>query len=115
MPEYLSTEALTADRISTAELVDHEIPGLGWIQIRPLSRAEMIKAGQFGEGKTLEYERYTLSKAVVNPKVTEADVARWQNGSFPTEINAVAMKINEISGIGEGADKSNVAEAGGES
>lgn len=111
MTKYISVEELTADRVTTAELVDYEIPGLGMIQLRPLSRAETIEAQKFKDD-VLQAERFTLSRAIVSPEVKEHHVAAWQRGSFPLEINAVADKINEISGLKKGADKSSVDEAG---
>jgi len=100
-------EALLADRV-TQRTAEVEIEGVGTITIRSLSRHEMIEAGRRFEGDTLGWERYTLSRAMVDPQMGEHDVAAWQKASPPGEINVVAMAVNKLSGIGQGADKSSV-------
>lgn len=96
---------LLVDRVTdrTAEI---EIEGVGTITVRALSRHEMITGGKLEEG--LAQERYILSRAVIDPVMGEHDIAEWQKCSPPGEINIVAMKVNELSGIGKGADKSSV-------
>jgi len=97
--------ALLVDRVTdrTAEV---EIEGVGTVVVRSLSRHEMITGGKI-EGSA-EQERYILSRAMVDPPMGEHDIAAWQKSSPPGEINAVAMKVNQLSGIGKGADKSSV-------
>jgi hypothetical protein len=88
-----------------------EIEGVGTVTVRGLSRHEFIQAGKVREDKGEEQqERYLLSRCMVDPEMNEDDVAAWQKASGPFEINAVASKVNELSGIGSGADKSSVAE-----
>ena len=97
--------SLLTDRVSdrTAEV---EIEGVGTVTIRALSRWEMIQGGKLED--TMEQERFILSKAMVDPPMGEHDIAAWQKCSPPGEINAVANKVNELSGIGKGADKSSI-------
>lgn len=101
----MNKEQLLLDRVSdrTAEV---EIEGVGTVTVRALSRHEMIQGGKLED--SMAQERYILSKAMVDPPMGEHDVAAWQKCSPPGEINAVAMKVNELSGIGQGADKSSV-------
>lgn len=96
---------LLADRV-TDRTADVEIEGVGTVTVRALSRHEMIQGGKLDDSEA--QERYILSKAMVDPPMGEHDVAAWQKASVPGEINAVAMKVNELSGIGQGADKSSV-------
>jgi len=86
---------------------DVDVPGVGTVRVRGLSRWELITAQKL-EGKTLEQERFILSKAMLDPQMGEDDIAAWQKVSGPMEINAVAEKVNELSGIGKGAAKSGV-------
>jgi hypothetical protein len=87
-----------------------EIEGVGTVTVRGLSRHEFIQAGKVREDKGEEQqERYLLSRCMVDPEMNEDDVAAWQKASG-REINALASKVNELSGLGEGADKSSVAE-----
>lgn len=98
---------LTADRVTTLT-GEHEIPGVGIVTFRALSRHEMIEAGKHGDGDALQQERYILSRAMLDPVMGEHDVAAWQKASIPGEINEVAKAINALSGIGQGAAKSDV-------
>lgn len=97
---------LLSDRVinTTGE---HEIPGVGVIKFRALSRLEMIKGGEI-EG-VLEQERFILSHAMLDPVLSAEDVAAWQASSPPGEINEIATKINSLSGIKQGAGKSGVS------
>lgn len=90
---------LLANRVPTGEI---EIPGVGTLKVRGLSRQELIDAQKW-EG--LEQERKILTAALIDPKLTEDEVAQWQAGSPANEINDVAMRINELSGIAQGAAK----------
>lgn len=106
----LDKEALIANRVAdrTEEV---EIPGLGSVRIRALSRAELMMANRH-DGDTLKWEQFTLSRAMVEPTMTESDVAAWQRASMADEINVVSMAVNKLSGIGQGADKSGVPDDG---
>lgn len=81
-----------------------EIPGKGTVRVRGLSRWEVLRAERI-DGGTLEKERFILSRAMLDPEMGEDDVAEWQKISGPMEINSVAMKINQISGLSSGAAK----------
>lgn len=96
---------LLTDRVTdhTAEV---EIVGVGTITVRSLSRWEMIQGGKIED--TLGQERFILSRAMVEPKMDEHEVAEWQKCSPPGEINKVASAVNKLSGIGKGADKSDL-------
>lgn len=100
----MDKSALLADRVSdkTAEV---EIEGVGTVTVRALSRWEMIQGGKLED---LAQERFILSKAMIDPPMGEHDVAEWQKCSPPGEINKVATVVNQLSGIGQGADKSSV-------
>lgn len=95
---------LTTDRVS-ALTGEHEIDGVGVITFRALSRFEMINAQRYSDGDMLKQERYILSCAMIDPVMHEDDVAAWQKASVPGEINALALKVNELSGIAPGSAK----------
>ena len=103
----MNKNALTADRV-TGVTGEVEIEGVGTITVRALSRHEMIQGGKIEDGEA--QERYILSCAMIDPVMGEHDIAAWQKNSIPGEINRVAAKVNELSGIGKGADKSSVPE-----
>lgn len=52
-----------------------------------------------------ELERYVLSRSVVDPELTEDDVAEWQKASPAGEIQSVFEKILDLSGMTVGAPK----------
>jgi hypothetical protein len=101
---------LIKDRISinTAEV---EIPGVGKVVVRGLSRYELLLSGKNTEDVAV-IERRTLATALVDPRMSEADVEQWQKNSPASEIGPVTKAIQTLSGLGEGAGKSDVSEAG---
>lgn len=107
--QYATKADLKRDRVKVNE-VDYVLPGVGTIRITGLSRGEFLIAQRNFPGDDARQERFVLSRAVIIPEgVTEDDVAGWQQASGVGEINALAMRINELSGIGKGADKSGVS------
>lgn len=104
----MDKSALTADRV-TLNTGTVEIEGVGTVIVRGLSRYEFMLAGKKYPEDDMRKERFVLSVAVVDPAgLTEDDIEAWQKASGPQEINQVAMKINELSGIGKAAAKSDV-------
>lgn len=85
---------------------DVEIPGVGTVRVRGLSRQEMLDAAKGHEDDdSLGMEREMLAYAMLDPKMTVDDVARWQQVSPASEINDVLNRVNALSGIGPGAAK----------
>lgn len=77
---------------------DVEIPGVGIVKVRPLSRSEVLEL----EGKEMsaaEAEQKLVAKAMVEPKLTEAEVAEWQASSPAGELKPVNDAICRMSGI----------------
>lgn len=96
--------ALLTPRVTTIT-AEVDLPGLGTVTVRGLSRWEMIKV--FGlDGKRHRQEQLAISLGLVDPQLTEAEVAAWQKAAPSDEVELVAQKINELSGIGKGAAKS---------
>lgn len=105
---YASLADLTRDRVTSNE-EDYMIEGVGMVRIRALSRAAFMEANKrYGEDMMAQ-ERFVLSRSIVQPAgVTESVVGEWQKSSPINEINKLAQRINAMSGIGTGADKSDV-------
>lgn len=97
--------ALFAERLPRAEV---EIAGVGVVTVRGLSRAELLLAGKLSDQGAAVMERRMLAYAMVDPAMSEADVERWQSAAPAGEIQPIVAKVNELSGIGQGADKSGV-------
>lgn len=99
---------LIADRVINRTAVI-EIEGVGKIKIRALSRMELIRSFDIPTADG-EQERFVISSAMVEPAMSPDDVKAWQEASPGYEMNYVASKINELSGLRKGADKSGVPE-----
>ena len=87
----------------------------GDIVVRPLSRGEVLALkAERAAGMTLaEFEAHSVATALVHPPMTPAEVAKWQTvDKAGGLLEDVASKINEISGLGERADKSGVPATG---
>lgn len=97
--------ALLACRLGEGK---HEIDGVGTVRIRGLSRAEVVEL-QALDGGVAAADRRMLSRALVEPALTEDEVATWQANSPPHEIEALTLAIAELSGMGVGAAKSGVS------
>lgn len=94
--------ALTARRIPEDDV---EILGVGTIRVRGLSRWELLTAGRLESKGTIAMERAMLAFAMLDPQMTEDDIAAWQKNSQAGEIAPVIKKINELSGISREATK----------
>jgi hypothetical protein len=87
---------------------DVEIPGKGiTVRVRALTRHEAMSIQQVkdGPGRVEAIERKMLALALVDPEMTEAEVGRWQQASVAGEMEPVGLKVNELSGMTEGAAK----------
>lgn len=96
-------EALFAPRLPEDDV---EIPGVGTVRVRALSRGEV-----FGVQKlqgTPVIERKILALGMVDPTLTEAEVQRWQDASPGGELDPVVDRIRVLSGLAEGAEKAAV-------
>lgn len=82
---------------------DVELPGIGTVSVRGLSRAEVLEL-QDVDGR-LEFERKLVSLGMVRPAMTPEDVAAWQAASLSDEIETITKKISELSGLEAGARK----------
>lgn len=106
----ISKEKLTSNRITTEEVpIPGGDPAEDFVVVRGLSRAEMHVGQEIEKRKGGQaQEAFLLSKAMVDPPLTEEEARAWQAGSPFGEINIVQHTINRLSGIGKGAAKSDV-------
>ena len=105
--QYASAEELTTHTIGEEDL---PLPSGKLVRVRGLSRGEvfaMRKSQQDGGIKDeAAWERRMVSLALVQPKLTEKQVGSWQDGPAGGDLEKLTEKIQELSGLGEGADKS---------
>jgi hypothetical protein len=101
--ERLTREALLSDDRQLEE-DDVELPGLGTVRVRALTRAEVLR-GQKTHSGTAEIERFMISTGMVDPIMTEDEVAAWQRRAPAGELDPVAYRIQQLSKMDTGADK----------
>lgn len=91
--------AVTKDQLLTkrAKTREVEIPDVGTVVVRSLTRAEAMEIGQGGEAA--ELERKMLAMALVDPEMTEDEVAEWQAAGSVGDIGEVVEAIIELSGM----------------
>jgi hypothetical protein len=76
---------------------DVEVPNVGTVRVRGLSRIEAMHV-QAANG-TEATERRMLALGLVDPKLTEAEAGKWQDASPAGELEAVTDRIAELSGM----------------
>lgn len=104
--------ALFADRLPREDV---EIPGVGTVTVRGLSRAELLLAGKLSDQGAAAMERRMLAFAMVDPEMSEGDVERWQGACPAGEIQPIVAAVNRLSGIGKDAEKEAYKSLRGES
>jgi hypothetical protein len=92
---------------------DVEVPNMGTVRVRGLSREEVFETQKAKD--TQAHERKILHLGMIDPPMTEGQAGVWQKVSPGGEIEPVIDKIRELSGLDEGADKSELSRDGGES
>jgi hypothetical protein len=101
-------EALFKSRLNEEEV---EVPGVGVVRVRGLSRVEVISVRKATDSehidgpRTLVIERKMLAAALVDPQLTEAEVKRWQEASAAGEMEPVIAAVQRLSGMEDGAAK----------
>lgn len=100
-------------KLTTARLtaVEYDVPSVGKIKIRPLSRAEGLKHAN-RKMDTLVAEQKLLSMALVDPVMSEEDVAAWQQAAPAGELHDVFMFVATLSGMREESPKDAYKSAG---
>lgn len=96
----MDKELLFKPRLTEADV---EIPGVGTVRVRALNRAEAMRV-ESTKG-TEARERVILALGMVDPELTEAEVGRWQTAAPAGELQPVAVRIAELSGLLEAAPK----------
>lgn len=79
---------------------DVEIPGVGVVTIRALTRGEAIRI-QGDEMLAEVMECKLLAMAMVDPKMTEEEVKEWQDTSPAGQMQPVVKAILVLSGMTE--------------
>jgi hypothetical protein len=109
----MDKELLIKPRLPEADV---EVPGLGTVRVRGLSRAEVmgVRSDVKDEADAIKrvaaIERKMLALALVDPVLTEAEVGRWQKASTAGEMEPVTDAVQLLSGTAEGTAKATYKE-----
>jgi hypothetical protein len=94
----VSKEQLLKSRLPEAEV---EIPGVGTVRVRGLSRAEALEMQKISGSGALMIERRMLALAMIEPRMTEGEIREWQEASAAGELEPVTNRITELSGMND--------------
>lgn len=97
--DIVSKEALLQRRLAIEPV---ELPGLGVVRVRGLTRGEMAEL-QGLDGP--EAERVSISIGMVEPQLTRDEVDEWFDGNAAMEPQPVVAAINRLSGMGAAVQK----------
>jgi hypothetical protein len=105
---YATFDDLTATDAGT-DTRDVTLPSGKRVKVRGLSRYEIHLGGKFDDAAKLE--AFNLSTCVVKPKLTPAQATAWmKQATAGGDIAEITRVIRDMSGLGQGADKSDVRE-----
>lgn len=82
---------------------DVDLPGVGVVRVRGLSRAEAMTVR--GLDDPAETERRVLALGMVDPTVTVAEAEQWQKSATHAELETVTERIAQLSGLAEESPK----------
>lgn len=103
----VDVDALLADEAGFATAVV-DIPGFGSMEVRELSRAELRRVYSLHEqtpGDVGPAETFMVHKALVDPPMTLDQVERWASKPSGKHMGLLVDRVNELSGVVEGAAK----------
>lgn len=114
MTEYASFDDLVAGSLDD-DAEDVTLPSGKVVRVRGLSRHELMFNGK-GTEDSAEIERRNVKSCLVEPKLTIQQVEQWQRRSAAGgDFRVLSEKIRDLSGLGEGADKSDLRDVRDES
>jgi hypothetical protein len=112
--EYASFDDLVAGSLDD-DAEDLTLPSGRVVRVRGLSRHELMFNGKGTDDSEL-IERRNVVSCLVAPKLTLPQVEQWQRRApAGGDFRVLSEKIRDLSGLGEGADKSGVRADGDES
>lgn len=107
MTEYASADDLIAGDLGDGE--DFTLPSGQRVRVRGLSRYELMLNGK-GTDDAQVIEARNVHSCLVEPKLTIKQVEAWQRQSLAGgDFRALSERIRDLSGLGEGAGKSDLA------
>ena len=105
MTEYASFDDLVSGSLDD-DAQDVTLPSGKVVRVRGLSRHELLFNGK-GTDDSQVIEARNVKSCLVEPKLTIHQVERWQRSSKAGgDFKVLSEVIRDLSGLGEGADKS---------
>ncbi len=86
--------------LDSSRVLPHDVaivPGVGEVEVRGLSRAEVIQMQTCGNVDEMEVK--TLAFGMVDPSLTEDEIRQWRSTKGSDEVRPVSDKILELSGM----------------
>ena len=105
-PQYASIDDLFGSALPE-ETEDVELSTGRVVKVRGLTRYELLLNAK-GVEDALTIERRNVATCLVAPAITEEQVQTWKKTSRPGDIGKVTDAIRRLSGLGQGAGKSDV-------
>lgn len=107
----MTTEYASVDDLLGGELPEDDLtlPNGKTVRLRGLSRHALFFNGK-GTEDSGEIEMRNLVSCLVEPKLTKEQAEAFMRRVDAGTAGAISTKIRELSGLGEGAAKSDVAE-----
>lgn len=90
---YITKADLATPRLKEDDV---EIEGIGMVRVRALSRLE---AATLPETNKSDREAHILAMGLTNPKMSVSEIKAWQAAAPAGELNVVAQRIGELSGL----------------
>ncbi len=78
-----------------------EVPGVGEVEVRGLSRAEVVQMQGCGSADAMEDA--VIAAGLVEPKLTADEVRQWRQAASSDEVRPVSDAILRLSGLVEGS------------
>ena len=104
--QYATFEDLKAAADPADGAEDVTLPSGCVVRVRGLTRHELMFNAKGTEDSAL-IERRNVKCCLVEPKLTLDQVEQWQRHSLAGgDFKELSVRIRDLSGIGEGADKS---------
>lgn len=76
------------------------------VRLRGLTRAEHLWSGKTDDRTEMEVR--VLTKGLVKPKLTVPQIKEWQSSGSSKSVSEITNRIGELSGLIEGAEKSDL-------
>lgn len=107
MSEYADAEELTTvDPLGEGDVT---LASGKKVRVRGMSRGEVFAMQKAFSSDEAGKERHIVSKCMLIPRMSERQVGEWQCEPAGGDLDAVTAKIQALSGLGKGADKSGVS------